>query len=1672
MATDMLRGMSTEDPDNHCRANIKDSVIDHVMFNFDDHGMQVDTLDSLGSAADEQLSGLPDPQASTSKRPYRSRRMETFLETTEQIWEQQSISEQQPQRPSKRRRTRKKRLPAAMGGKPVPTEARRLKTPSVCQKCGAKKFEYESKGLCCCDGDVDQVSNEYPEALLQLFTARDEMSLQFQKYSRLYNNVFAFTSLGGSFDSKTESGIYVFKAHGQVYHNLPNLIPMDNIPRYLQLYFYDGEHEKNNRLGLFKELREDTTTLLMGLMDANPYGSSMFPVSAATDDDPQSLIEAEVALAARRYTRADKRISCREYYAYKFKIRPGNLLLRGGRLFQQYIVDMYVKIENTRLDFFRLNQDAIRADLYQGILDTLELGESSAANVGKRMILPPSFLGSPRDMKRRYLHAIALVQKYGKPDLFLTITCNPNWPEIKAELANGELAQNRPDLVARVFNAKLTALRKEIMGKQIFGEVAAIINVVEFQKRGLPHAHFLIILKPDHKIKNPECFDKYVCAEIPSEDNPHLRSAVLRHMMHGPCGIDFPKCKCMKVKGRKMVCTSGYPKKNSEFTTNGSDSYPLYRRRSTGEKVVVRKLAMDNTWVVPYNPYLLAMFDCHLNVEVCSTIKAVKYLYKYVYKGHDRIQFNISGAGQNAVVDETERYQSGRWVSPPEAAWRIFGFNLFDIYPPVLPLPVHTPNSQFVSFQAHESLEGIIVDEHRTKTMLTEFFRKNSLQKEGPKYLYREFPKHFVWLKQQKIWKARERGVVIGRVAHASPAEGEMYYLRLLLAHVRGPTSFEDLLTIDGVKSASFQEAALKRGLLEHDNVGDSCMEEAVQVEMPHALRRLFATILIFSRPNNPSDFWDKYYNALSEDFRKEFQHNEQMILHLTAGKIGQFLEGMGKTFAGFNLHHLQVAQDSVVNNTRDVTDALNAPVPMEQLASRKELNGGTGKPFLYGALYAKVRSMGKICLATASSGVAASNLPTGRTCHSQFKIPLDTEETMTCDVPKQGSLACLLRETSLIIWDEASMAKRDSIQAVNFLLQDVYSNSETFGGKIVVFGGDFCQVLPVLPRRTQQEAVEASIVSSELWNSLIKFRLTENIRARAYTEFSNFLLKLGNGELQTTEDGVVQLPPDLILEANETQCPLTVLVESVFPEVQQTDFSPSIFTGRAILTPRNNDVDSINALLIDKFPGKEYVYKSFDSVIDDNSNVYPAEFLNTLCPPGMTPHELVVKENSPAILFRNIDPAAGLCNGTRLICKRFYPNMIKCKISTGYYTGERVFLPRITLRPSRSSKFPINFQRRQFPIKLSFAMTINKAQGQTLERVGIYLPKPCFSHGQLYVALSRARTAQQLKVLHGRDTEDGQATSVKNKTMKSPKMLVKDLTDKSGPYSIKLKVINKTNAQTSPTNKSVLFQRITFEDEEGGKIKTTLYNDEIMAYEDVIHDRMEYEISDAKLKPVPEKYRTNVDDHPFQLSFTNNTLIQQIGSSPPPGPQYVALGSIPRALRDADRYDALGILIYIDDVRQVPRQSGPTVDVCEIIIVDRSTAHPMIITVWADLVTKECAALRDIVQEFPIIGLTSLKPSYHKESLMSFSTLLKFGALSFDTRFSLSTTTSTFIKLEPEGEMAESLRSWAKENHEVVEVKQGQVLKVRLPDTRRIITSIKNLRNKKASDTLQEERH
>ena len=137
----------------------------------------------------------------------------------------------------------------------------------------------------------------------------------------------------------------------------------------------------------------------------------------------------------------------------------------------------------------------------------------------------------------------------------------------------------------------------------------------------------------------------------------------------------------------------------------------------------MRRYDLDNRWVVPYNPYLLALFDCHMNVEICSTIKLVKYLYKYIFKGHDLVNFHIIAQNTSDDVDEIREFQQGRWVSPPEALWRIYGFRLNEMTPAVYTLQVHLSDQQYVSFDRNADLLNLLSQIDLSKTMLTEFLK-------------------------------------------------------------------------------------------------------------------------------------------------------------------------------------------------------------------------------------------------------------------------------------------------------------------------------------------------------------------------------------------------------------------------------------------------------------------------------------------------------------------------------------------------------------------------------------------------------------------------------------------------------------------------------------------------------------------------------------------------------------------------------------------------------------------------------------------------------------------------------------------------------------------------------------------------------------------------------------
>ncbi|XP_057747687.1 uncharacterized protein LOC130966881 [Arachis stenosperma] len=436
---------------------------------------------------------------------------------------------------------------------------------------------------------------------------------------------------------------------------------------------------------------------------------------------------------------------------------------------------------------------------------------------------------------------------------------------------------------------------------------------------------------------------------------------------------------------------------------------------------------------------------------------------------------------------------------------------------------------------------------------------------------------------------------------------------------------------------------------------------------------------------------------------------------------------------------------------------------------------GGTGKTFLWRLLSFYLRSERRIVLNVASSGIASLLLPNGRTAHSLFCIPIELNEESVCSIKKESQRAELIHRASLIIWDEAPMTNKLVFEELDRTFRDLMSSNVAsacdipFGGKVIVLGGDFRQVLPFNPKETRAEIVMASINSSILWKHCKVMWLTKNLRLGKnfvlsnldeIKEFSDWILKIGEGSCgnQKEDEIIVDISSDLLIPLTDN--PIQDIVSAIYSNIHDNYGNVSYFQERGILAPTVDIVQQINDFVVDSFPGTEKVYLSSDSICRSDcqdridTDWLTTEFLNQITCSGIPKHALKLKKGFPIILLRNIDQANGLCNETRLIVQDLGENIIGAEIVSGSNIGDKVFIPRMNLIPSDPG-IPFKFQRRQFPVSLCFAMTINKSQGQTLALVGIYLRKAVFSHGQLYVAISRVTTRSGLKILLSNEDDE-----------------------------------------------------------------------------------------------------------------------------------------------------------------------------------------------------------------------------------------------------------------------------------------------------------------------------
>ena len=606
-----------------------------------------------------------------------------------------------------------------------------------------------------------------------------------------------------------------------------------------------------------------------------------------------------------------------------------------------------------------------------------------------------------------------------------------------------------------------------------------------------------------------------------------------------------------------------------------------------------------------------------------------------------------------------------------------------------------------------------------------------------------------------------------------SPTQTELFHLRLLLLHVKGATSYEGLKTVDGVLQNSYAAACLALGLVEDDDEWIKAMQEATLWMMPQRLRLLFVRILIHCQPIYPEKLWDQFKDEMSEDFLRT---NETNVSHQMAYScINDLLNREGKSLADFpsmeqsvivaapaNDNHNEPSENSLEIGTTKYNQ-LNSEQRMivykVLYAARNENDnyegtncifvkgqGGSGKTYLYETIYHILNSENIKVSSMAFTGIASILLPKGKTVHKTFGLPVPLFSDSSSNILEQSKEAEILKETKVLIRDEAPMAPRYALEIVDRTLKSIMKNDLPFGGKIMVLGGDFRQLLPIKVNGTRDEILNLSIKNSILWNKFSTYELKTNMRVlQEEIEFAKFLLDVGDGTFNDQND-CIELLEHCILSKNEC------IVQKVYGKLmEQKKFDG--MSQCAILSARNVDVDEINEQvtnLLDE--NTERIYTAIDSIKNcDNGEmgkVLLPEYLNSLNPSSLPPYKLRLRKYCIVMLIRNISLNEGLCNGTRLQIVDFSNRLSKCKVLTGDKRRSIVFLNRITLYSE--NEYPFVFGRRQFPIKLAFAMTINKAQGQTFRKIGIDLRRDVFNHGQLYVALSRVRSWNSLKIYLG----------------------------------------------------------------------------------------------------------------------------------------------------------------------------------------------------------------------------------------------------------------------------------------------------------------------------------
>uniref|UniRef100_A0AC34FHG3 ATP-dependent DNA helicase n=1 Tax=Panagrolaimus sp. ES5 TaxID=591445 RepID=A0AC34FHG3_9BILA len=1119
-----------------------------------------------------------------------------------------------------------------------------------------------------------------------------------------------------------------------------------------------------------------------------------------SEDEDEEDEDMPINTAAVKGPKSREFASRRQVYRYhlyprrKKNFKQDHWLWSKGPLADAFLIDIICRTERCALNAAKrkIQQSKKRFTTSKELRRYIEKTYLKGKKLGSLFTIPSSFKGGRKYMQKAYSDIMTIIDNTDLPAWFITFTGNPKWLEIVRNIRNG---QNRSDVKCRVFMAKAQEFLDDLLKRNVMGKVQAYHAVMEFQKRGMPHLHVILIM--EEKV-TAEDVDSFISACIPDLPDPkdnseaakqqrRLHGVVVRNQIHlcnensgcqvdGVCTKGYKKpfvlstvihshkpAEYERLPPKPTISAEKQPPKNDLNTEQNKEddieeeeeieyfdeqrkdfdiSYVEYERRPPppeGTEVTEKtehlfgntymkkigngaSIQIDNGHVVPYNPFLSLKYDCHINVEcTVGQTGSPKYTCKYTTKLGDVVYAKVrkikpGGKDDEPVeFDEGEQHICARIMTGCEAWMRLHNTWIIKQSHIVETLQIHLEGENMVVFEEGDE-SGAIEKEEKS--------------------------------------------------------------------HLLG-----DLKTVDGVMYLTFVQAAQKLGLWQDDEIHYKAIRDAFSAMRSSKQRRhYFAMVIAHNTIGKVDEFLDKFLDDLFLEYgehpdsnRKERRLRALNYLEFIFQKTGTSCRRLGLTVPEDFEDIVNTKEAEVDFDEPDdppVIDGHKVSSIQYAEAQRNELNndqkaafkriwdaiegkstecffflqgsGGTGKTFLYNNLINYCKAHGKKVVACASTGIAATLLKNGMTAHSAFFIPNDIDHETAPKITAQSNKGQWLQDVELIIIDEVSMLHKNLLKYIDRTLQELKGNRYLFGGAVVLIGGDWKQLTPVIPKAYPNEVIDASVKKWDKFiENAVQLNLFENMRVKENELiFIEDLKLIGNGSKSRF------LPGSNSITLNQTNIAINEkeLIDFCYEPEWLTNPHGHIekLCGSAILCPTNTVVYRMNGDIMSRLEGAEKVYESIDTPLHDNDvapfngdiSDYSLETMHNIQTAGLPPHELIIKKGAIVMLIKNLSIFTGLCNGTRMQIIDMNDDNLICKIVSGSRSqnSEPVFISRCTFQYGGTLSEPgIRFTRCQFPVKLSFAMTINKAQGQTLDRVGLYFRQgECFSHGQLYTAMSR----------------------------------------------------------------------------------------------------------------------------------------------------------------------------------------------------------------------------------------------------------------------------------------------------------------------------------------------